>query len=567
MRASLPRRPRTALARGAAAVGLSLLLGVGCTSAPDDERSLRARSSPSARETTAPVKRGWFRAACDLPLDYLRRIRRGTYFGRSPEVTIVPRKPHTFATFVTTQHTGPWKYLQEVPLIFYGPGFIKPVGSTTVSHEATVADLAPTVARLIDTPFPERRPGRVLEEILVPRRRRPPALVLNIVLDGGGWNVLRQWPDEWPFLAKMIEGGASIVDATIGSSPSVTPAIHTTMGTGTWPKRHGIVSIEQRAGDAIVQAYGGTSPRYQRVTSLADIYDPRTGNEAKIGLLAEKNWHMGMIGKGAYHPGGDKDIAVMITEEGTDLFTNPEFYYLPPYLWSTPGFEDDIRRIDAEDGKLDGSWRGVESLNDPQKLLKTPVWVLRQTTLIKKLLAEEGFGRDRVPDLFYTNYKEVDHLGHLYNMLGPEVRDTLRYTDAAIADLVQFLDRRVGRGRWVVTFTADHGQTPLPQSTGAWPIDIDVLEAAIARHFDVDVAELFQEERPHGLWLDRATMRREDITKADISQFVLEQTIADNAVGREVPDEYKDRLDEHIFAAAFPTAKLPLIWGCAKQRG
>ena len=68
------------------------------------------------------------------------------------------------------------------------------------------------------------------------------------------------------------------------------------------------------------------------------------------------------------------------------------------------------------------------------------------------------------------------------------------------------------------------------------------------------------------MWLNRPTMRRAGITKADISQFVLEQTIADNAAGREVPEGYEDRLDEHIFAAAFPTAKLPLIWGCAKQR-
>jgi Type I phosphodiesterase / nucleotide pyrophosphatase len=552
-----------------ALLGALILLAVACTSGRDDAASSGSDPKPSSSATPeSPAQAGWFRAACDLPIDYLRRIRRGTYFGRSPEITIVPQKPHTFATFVTTQHSGPWNYLQEVPLIFYGPGFIKPLGSVAVPHEATVADLAPTIAELIETPFPSGRPGRVLEQILVPEHRRPPApaLVLNIVLDGGGWNVLNQWPDEWPFLAEMIAGGASITDATIGSSPSVTPAIHTTMGTGAWPKQHGIASIEQRDGRAIVQSYGATIPNYQEVTSLADIYDRRVGNRAKIGLLVEKNWHLGLIGHGSYLPGGDKDIAVMINEGGNGLFTNPDYYSLPPYLWDTPGFEDDIRRVDLEDGKLDGSWGGVESLTEPEKLLKTPVWVLRQTTLIKSLLEKEGFGRDHIPDLFYTNYKEVDHLGHLFNMLGPEVRDTLGYTDDAIKELVSFLDETVGRKRWVVTFTADHGQTPLPQSMGAWPIDVDVLERSIAKHFKVEVADLFQEERPHGLWLNRATMRRERLTQTEVSQFILEQTIADNAVGRAVPDAYESRLDEPLFAAAFPTRKLPLIWGCAKQR-
>jgi hypothetical protein len=543
-------------------------IALACTSAERTPAGNRESTTPRTASGSEAQPSGWFRAACDLPIDYLRRIRRGTYFGRSPEVTMVPRKPHTFASFETTQHTGPWKYLQEVPLIFYGPGFIKSLGPVAVTHDATVADLAPTIAELIDTPFPGRRPGRPLKQILVPEQRRPtdPALVLNIVLDGGGWNVLRQWPDDWPFIAEMIEGGASITDATIGSSPSVTPAIHTTMGTGTWPKQHGIVSIEQRAGRGIVQAYGGTSPGYQMVASLADIYDPRTQNKAKIGLLAEKNWHMGLIGHGAFRAGGDKDIAVMITEEGTGLFTNPAFYSLPSYLWDTAGFEDDVRRVDLEDGELDGTWRQVESLTDPQKLLKTPVWVLRQTTLIKAVLKREGFGRDRIPDLFYTNYKEVDHLGHLHNMLGPEVRDTVRYTDAAFRDLVEFLDETVGRKRWVVTLTADHGQTPDPLTTGAWPIDVDVLEASIAERFDVSVNDLFQEERPHGLWLDRRTMKERHITEADISRFLLQQTIADNAVGRSFPDSYRSRLDERIFAAAFPTKKLPLIWGCAKRR-
>jgi hypothetical protein len=543
----------------AAALAIALILSaVACTSPRNADEK---RGSNGA---------GWFRAACDLPIDYLRRIRRGTYYGRSPEVTFVPRKPNTFADWITTRHTGPWNYLQEVPLIFYGPGYIKSLGPVRVPHEATVADLAPTVAELIDTSFPGKRPGRALRQILVPKRRRPvpPALVLNIVLDGGGWNVLRQWPKEWPFIAKMIDEGASITDATIGSSPSITPAIHTTMGTGTWPKHHGIVSIEQRRNekDNMIQSYGATSPAHQEMTSLADIYDPRTNNRAKVGLFAEKNWHLGLIGHGSYRLGGDRDIAVMINAEGTGHFTNPRYYSLPSYLWETPGFKKDIRRVDLEDGELDGSWREVMSLRDPALLLKTPVWVLRQTTLIKELLRKEGFGKDPIPDLFYTNYKEIDHLGHLYNMLGTEVRDTLGYADAAIRELTEFLDKTVGRERWVVTLTADHGQTPLPESFGAWPIDISILESAIAKHFGVEVGDLIQGDRPHGLWLNRATMRRAGITEPEISQFILEQTIADNATGRNVPDAYESRLHERMFAAAFPTKKLPLIWGCAKRR-
>jgi hypothetical protein len=94
--------------RRATAPIIALAFVLACTSA---ERSPSGTSeSPTPRTGSEPAAppSGWFGAACDLPVDYLRRIRRGTYFGRSPEVTMVPRKPHTFASFATTQHTrGP----------------------------------------------------------------------------------------------------------------------------------------------------------------------------------------------------------------------------------------------------------------------------------------------------------------------------------------------------------------------------------------------------------------------------------------------------------------------------
>jgi predicted AlkP superfamily pyrophosphatase or phosphodiesterase len=61
-----------------------------------------------------------------------------------------------------TGHGSPWRYDQEVPLLWYGPG-IRP---GVRNEEATVADLAPTLSRLLGLPTPGGAQGRALGEIL-----------------------------------------------------------------------------------------------------------------------------------------------------------------------------------------------------------------------------------------------------------------------------------------------------------------------------------------------------------------------------------------------------------------
>ena len=61
-----------------------------------------------------------------------------------------------------TGHGTPWAYDQRVPLLWYGAG-IRP---GTWSGEATVADIAPTLARLLRIPPPSAARGRILTEAL-----------------------------------------------------------------------------------------------------------------------------------------------------------------------------------------------------------------------------------------------------------------------------------------------------------------------------------------------------------------------------------------------------------------
>lgn len=554
----------------AAMVALAACTGPVTQNEPASSSRARARDtkpSPAAPQALTKPIGDWFESACSLPRELVARVRRGFHPQRSPDVLFVPREPNFFGGFRVTSHSGPWDYVQEVPLVFYGPGFIKSQGEISVEHEATVADLAPTFAELLESPFPKDRPGRALKEVLLPRSERAgkPKLIFTVVWDGGGWNVLNEWPDAWPELAKVMEKGSSVADATVGSSPSVTPAVHTTIGTGAFPKQHGIVDIPVRDGARVVGSYSGRTPKYLEVDTLADLFDRSSGNQSKIGVLAYKMWHVGMIGHGAYIEGGDRDIAVIAERTAGELETNESWYSIPPYLRSVGGFEQDVASVDAADGRRDGKWMGNDVLDDPNALRHTPAWVLYQTRLLKAMIGREGFGADGVPDLLYTNYKQVDEVGHEWNMIEPEMESILQYSDDALAELVRFLDEEVGKKRWVIVYTADHGQGPAARSTGAWPIQMGTLKEAVAAHFDVPTEDLFLDERPVGFWLNRTTMKAHEISAEDIAQYLTTYRVGDN-VGPEdeVPEGYEDRTRELIFSAAWPASAMGRVWGCAR---
>ena len=525
-------------------------------------------STPSSGATPPPDPDArWLVQSCELPLELLERVERGTVVGRSADITYVPAYPNYFGQFGVSTHSGPWDYLQHVPLIFYGPGYVAEHGDVLLDRPATLADLAPTFAELLGTELPGERPGRPIVEALVAREERPepPRLVVLVVWDGAGWNVLDEWPRAWPFLKSLMQAGASVQDVTVGSSPSVTPAIHATMGTGAFPSQHGVVDIPIRDGNRVPGSFPDKAPRFLRIPTLADTFDAEVGNKAKVGLIAERGWHLGMMGHGAYLDGADKDIAAMSQGGGGGLITNPRYYRLPRYLDGVAGIEDDAAAVDASDGTVDGRWMGHRLPESHEAGAANPVWTRFQVRLIETLLEREGFGRDDIPDLFFTNFKEVDLIGHVYNMLNPEMPAILRASDEALERLVSFLDERVGERRWVMALTADHGSGPGFRSFGAWPISMPQLQIDVAKLVRVRVDKLFQAQRPTGMWFHPPTMAKRNADLGEIAEMLLDYTIADNVGGKKVPKAYADRADERLFAAAFPTNAVGDVMACARE--
>ena len=557
-------------------VGVAVLLAT-CTSSGEPRDQL-PHLPPSLKQffpSPSPpteLDGNWLSTSCAAPIEHLRRVRRGAYPGRTYDVLFVPRYPNTVGTFDYTTHSGPWDYIQRVPLVFAGPGYIRRLGPLSLNREVTVADIAPTLAELLETDPPNDGPGQVLEEILVPRSQReePPRVVVTVVWDGGGSDVLQASPNAWPRLAALMKEGAAVRGALVGSAPSTTPPIHATIGTGVWPNEHGIIDLTQLRGGRVQDSYlnkeDDFDPVQLEVPTLADTYDLALDNEPLIGLIGYRGWHLGMMSHGARFPGGDHDIAAVIDREGGPLTDSSKWYGFPPYMRDIGGLEADIRSADLADGKLNGWWRRAD-LRNPVTRQYSPAYTLYQTRLLKALIRGGGFGEDGITDLLFINYKPIDDVGHFYNMLSPEMEEIVRYTDRALGEIVDMLDHTIGRRKWVIALTADHGETPDVRSTGGWPIDIELLQQVVAAEFDVSPTDLFVQARGMGFWFDKDFLRRHGISEEDVSDAVIGLRLGDMVPEDEsVPDMYEDRLDEPLFEAAFPSARLDDVWRCADRR-
>lgn len=516
-------------------------------------------ASPTAAEKLAaaprrfssddPVQRG-----CALGKDLLARIWRGHDRPHSEDITMVPYKPNYSGAFSVNSHAGPWFYVQNVPLVLYGPGRIRASGR--VHGPASLTDVYPTVGRLVGKPL-QPRDGRVLQRALVPGRRRPPKLVLVVMWDGAGRNVLRRWPKAWPNLARLERRGTSYLDATVGSSPSITPATHSTLGTGAWPRTHGVTAISYRTSSGKVRGvFAHRNPRDLKLTTFADQIDPAFHNRSRVGMLAWKSWHLGMMGHGAQIPGGDHDELALIGAHG-GVSGQDAYYSTPAYLHKLPPVDRYIQRVDRQDGKADGKWLGHDMRDHDN-----PAWVDYESHDLVSMLRRGRYGRDGVPDLFFTNFKITDIVGHQFTMDSREMQGVLRAQDRGLGRVVRYLDRNVGD--YVVVVSADHGHTPSYQRTGAWPILEGELRKDVDAHFGVPHgATLINTTSAVGPFLNHKVMNRLRVGAEDIARFLNGYTIGQNWPKSDLPQGYQDRGDEPVLSAAFPAADYPAIMRCA----
>jgi Type I phosphodiesterase / nucleotide pyrophosphatase len=293
-----------------------------------------------------------------------------------------------------------------------------------------------------------------------------------------------------------------------------------------------------------------------KTTTFADEIDRALGNEPLVGMVAWRNWHLGMMGHGAALPGGDHDQLALISHS-TRLTTNDRFYAMPTYLRDFPGLKRRAAQADRADGTVDGRWMGHKVL----EMHDNPTWIWYLSDVIHAVIEREGYGQDDVPDFLFTNFKMTDIVGHQYTMDSREMAGVLEEQDRALGRLVDYLDESVGD--YVLVVTADHGHTPAPQVSGGWPVAKGELEADIEDHFASQGDELVENISATGIFLDATIMNELGIEAEEVARFVNGYTLKENWPEQKLPKDYLGRADEQVFSAAFTEKQLPEVIECA----
>lgn len=430
-------------------------------------------------------------------------------------------------------HGSVWNYDVEIPLLFYGPGLVKP--GQIVEDAATQQDLVPTYARLIGAVPPrDAIHGQVLTRPFV-AKAPPPRAILTLVLDQGGWQYYRAHPRAWPHLRALMEQGTLYTRARVSHLDAETAVGHAAIGTGAYPYQHGIISntfFIPPLGERFSLLGFDHSPVFLNSPSLADVWDVQQQNRPIVIAYAYADRAaIGMAGHGAMYGihsagAGDKDIVFWYDAKTGKLATNEAFYQLPDYL----------RQHDIQpylDKLLDarGEWYGHQIAKPtiagytPLNLVNdTPAQVAFDADAFLQVLAHEPVGADDVPDLLYLTLKATDACGHAFGYETDECGSVFAAEDQQAARIVAAFLQKVGPGRGLVVLTADHGGGPLVTRSGGQTLKSEQIRKALNQRFDTldNGVELFYDMLASQFYVDEAEMKRLGLSWEQLRQAVLD---------------------------------------------
>jgi hypothetical protein len=242
--------------------------------------------------------------------------------------------------------------------------------------------------------------------------------------------------------------------------------------------------------------------------------------------------------------------------------TQAEYYRFPDYVVDLPAINRYWPMADAADGVHDGKWRGHDFAS-LRLGFDTPARIPYQTLAIQEVIKREGFGHHDATDLLFLNYKLIDEVGHLFTASSEEMGDCVLAQDAALPGFIDFLDRQVGEGQWVLLITADHGHSASKDVTGAFPIRVDAVTEHLQQAFPSgDRNPVVEKTRPGWSFVDVGEM--------DKGKYSLEQLAADfRGLTKAESDKRPDELapaehDQKVLLTSFPGTWLPGMIDLAK---
>lgn len=273
-----------------------------------------------------------------------------------------------------------------------------------------------------------------------------PKLVVGLVVDQMRWDYLYYYYDQYrnDGLRRLVDKGFSFENCLIPYVPTVTAVGHSIVYTGSIPALAGIAgnsfyidgkkvyccddeSVESVGSDS---KEGKMSPRNLLASGIGDVLKIATDFKGKVIGVALKD-------RAAILPAGHGADAAYWWDNSAGHFISSTYYMkeLPEWVKKT----------------------NKQVAVKPHTDVKTSVVGVTKTfQMAEAALVNEQMGQDDITDLLAISVSSTDAIGHTFGTRGKENHDVYMELDRQVANFLNVLDEKVGKGNYLVFLTADH---------------------------------------------------------------------------------------------------------------
>ena len=334
-----------------------------------------------------------------------------------------------------------------------------------------------------------------------------PKLVLAIVVDQFRYDYLERFADLFGNggFKRLLDDGALFTNANYDYVPTFTACGHAAIFSGSVPALNGIVgnlwydrasskvrvmvaddSAHLVTGRGLSATAGAASPRTLIGTTIGDQLRLSNNFQSKVIATSLKD-------RSAVLPAGQRPNGAYWFSEADGEFVTSDYYFkeLPAWVKKfTAGNRADryfgmkwervlpaaaYTRAQSENLPSQRSGLGthfpyVVTGGDEKPGQKyynafqlTPFASEYLEEFSKAAFDAESLGADEFPDLFSISFSSPDLTGHYYGPDSQEIVDTYIRLDRVIADLLNYIDKKVGLANTLIVMTGDHGVAPIPE--------------------------------------------------------------------------------------------------------
>lgn len=274
-----------------------------------------------------------------------------------------------------------------------------------------------------------------------------PKLVVGLVVDQMRWDYLYYYYNQYRTdgLRRLVDQGFSFENTLINYVPAVTAVGHSSIYTGSVPALTGIVSNNFYLHDKWIYCCddpsvktvgsdtdeGKMSPRNLLASGLGDVLKMATDGKAKVIGISLKN-------RAAILPAGHSGDAAYWWDTAAGHFITSSYYMNQLPEW--------VKAVNKKIATKPGT-----------NVITSVAGVTKTFQMAEAAIDAEQLGQDSVTDLLAISVSSTDAIGHTYGTRGQMNHDVFMELDKQLAQFMNKLDEKVGKGQWLLFLSADHG--------------------------------------------------------------------------------------------------------------